>query len=188
MLGRSALVKILTLARAGGLSVALAVCALVLPDMAQAQERGPVQLVASSPDGNAKADLFEQIGRWWDRSMNGLNAGMRDGLTDFRKLGDNTRDAVQGAATAAGSAAASFATLPNTRIIRRRQRCEPAANGGPDCQRAASAVCRAVGYSRGSSLEVQSEEQCPMEVLVSQRRPEPGECRIETYVLQSVCQ
>jgi hypothetical protein len=165
---------------------------------ADAQAGQPLRLASNaSPrvptlDGSASPDMLQAIGEWFDRSVQGLNTGLHEGLVNFRQLGDHTRDAMSDAAAVAGAAATStansIATLPRARIIRRRELCPRAPNGGPDCVHAAVLACRASGFSGGSTVEVQSEEKCPVEVMMGQRRRQPGDCTTDTYIVQSLCQ
>lgn len=184
-----------------GLGVA-ALCGLLLSGLAvgpaAAESARPLVLAASdsaaatarpeTPSRRGDVDVLQQLGSWFDRSISGLNAGLHDGLTGVRQFGDHTRDALGGAAAAAGSTAASLASLPNARIVRRRELCQRAPNGGPDCQRASAVACNATGRAGGAPFEVQTEEKCPVEVLMGQRARWPGECTSETYVVQSLCQ
>src|SRR5467141_4003615 len=66
---------------------------------------------------------------------------------------------------AASDATGAVMGLPNTRIVPVRERCAVAGNGGPDCQAAATAACRGKGFSTGKSLDTQSEQKCPAQVL-----------------------
>jgi hypothetical protein len=78
--------------------------------------------------------------------------------------------------------------LPQTRILSGRAKCAVAGNGAPDCRLAAEAVCRQNGRAGGRTLEIQSAEECPTQVWLTRRQPEPGECKMATYVTRAVCQ
>jgi hypothetical protein len=112
----------------------------------------------TAPANAREPDLFERIARWFDRTIGNSN----DGVT--------------------GSIAS-----PGLNIISTRQRCEPAANGAPDCRRAAEIACRSRGYGTGRSLQTQSEEVCSLPRL-SPAGLKPRECRTETHVLRALCQ
>jgi hypothetical protein len=78
--------------------------------------------------------------------------------------------------------------LPGTRVITGRARCEVAPNGAPDCQKAATELCVKQGFKLGSSVDYQSEQQCPASAWVSGRTPAEGECKVVYVVTRAVCQ
>ena len=97
------------------------------------------------------------------------------------QLADQTRDAAK-------DATGAVIGLPNARIVPVRERCPVAGNGGPDCQAAATTACRGKGFGTGKSLDTQSEQKCPAQVLLTGRAPNDGECKTETFVTRALCQ
>jgi hypothetical protein len=92
------------------------------------------------------------------------------------------------AAKGAVDAAANVARLPAARLIDGRERCLTAPNGAPDCRAAALAMCKANGFASGNSVDFQTTETCPPEILAS-RRPWPaGACTVENFVTRALCQ
>jgi len=105
------------------------------------------------------------------------------------------KGAVQGTATAAkgvGDATKesidALGRLGGTRVVTGRERCVIAPNGAPDCRVAAETMCRAKGFSSGSSVDYQTAENCPAQAFMNGRKPMPGECPIEHVVTKAMCQ
>lgn len=88
------------------------------------------------------------------------------------------RDAVQGLG----------ARLPGSHVVTGRAVCTLAANGSPDCTEGSNKLCRDKGYGDGRSLATETAQNCPARVLISGRTPRPGECRMDTFVTQAICQ
>ena len=165
---------------------------LLSANPAAAQSGRPLRLanvaVASGHGQPAEPNVFDRIARWFDRSFSDFDAGLKETFAGFEQFGDRTGDAVKDAAGNVAESAESLAALPNIRIVSIRQRCEPAANGAPDCRRAAEAACRSRGYATGKSLQTQSGRICALPTLLSHLASKPRECRTETHVLRSICQ
>jgi len=171
-----------------GIAAAALVVAFLSAGTASAQSSRPQAMAtaaaASAPDRPAEPDVFDRIGRWFDRSIGNFNDGVKDTFGGFDQFGDRMHGALKGAARDVTGSVGS-PVLPN--IVSKRQRCEPAANGAPDCRRAAEAACRSSGYARGRSLQTQSEQVCSLPRLFSQEASKPHGCRTETHVLRSIC-
>jgi hypothetical protein len=169
-------------------------CALFVLIMAVAAlgvsaEQGRAQETAPGERGTAASPpVFAELGRWIERAVRDLNDGLRHGLDRRPPSGEEAIPLVTGTAGNRSTAAPGLMVLPQPRIVRQRAHCLRAPNGGPDCARAAATICQAQGFKSGASLEVQSEEHCPVEGLLAQRRPDPDLCRTETYVVRSMCQ
>jgi hypothetical protein len=151
---------------------------VVPPGPVRAQQADPA--AASEQSAQAREPGFlDALWRFVDESVGGLGSPA-------------PKDAAPGPAQEAGDAlkdaATTVARLPGTGVVTGRERCESAANGGPDCRTAAENVCRSKGYRAGRSLDVQAAERCPAHVYISGRPPAPGECRTETFVTRAVCQ
>ena len=173
---------------------------LVFSLSARAQEP-QVQSPASAPapaQGNAPG-MFDSVGRWLKDAFSRLGSNVEGARGTLGDLGGRATEAAKSAANTAQGAAATarnaakeaadaVARLPNARVVNGRERCTLAANGAPDCRRAAEAVCRSKGFGSGTSLDIQSAEKCPARVWLSRRQPEPGECDVESFVTRAVCQ
>ena len=119
--------------------------------------------------------FLHALSRWFDDSM---------GHIGLKSPGEVAKEATD----RAKEAAETMVRLPTTRIIAGRQKCEPAANGAPDCQAAANVVCRSKGFTSGQSVDIESAQKCPAHVWLARRSPDPGECAMETFVTRAICQ
>jgi hypothetical protein len=137
------------------------------------------------PERRARAPgLFSEIGRWLDDSLATVSAGWSSARDTVGGLGSQAGDVARGAAGIARDAAT--AVIPPTAMVSGRAHCVRAANGGPDCQAAADALCRAKGFKSGSSLQIQAEQKCPVWGWISGEKP-IGKCGTETYVTGAMC-
>lgn len=145
----------------------------------------PLPLFPTQPPAtNATRGLLGDVGGWWDSA--------RDKFENFKKQSDavasGAQDIMKSATEATRDAANALGRLPNTRLFEVRERCQTAPNGAPDCETAATAVCRAKGFKFGQPMGVSSMEKCPTAVVLSGRTPAMGECPVETTVLIAACQ
>ena len=141
----------------------------------------PAETPAPPP---TRPGLIDAIGRWVDQSREEVT----EKLKGAQKSIDNLNAATQGAATITRMPTESLTALPGTRVATGRAVCATAANGAPDCKAAADELCRSKGMGTGRSVDSETAENCPMQVLLSGRRPQPGDCKMETYVTRAVCQ
>ena len=166
-------------------AVALAI-ALLNVNPAVADGSRPLQLVsvpmAQSVGGSGEQGVLDRIGRWFDRSVTDLDEGLRETFGRVERSSGHTREAVS------NRAARDPPGIPDVRIVTEHVPCPTAANGAPDCRRAAESVCRRKGFASGNSLETRSEEKCSLGALLARRAGQPDTCRNQTYVLRSVCQ
>jgi hypothetical protein len=181
-----------------------AVLALLLASSVNAQQRGgtPVEVnppPAAQPAPERQPGLLENFGRWMDEASAGMRRGFDNTWRGMGGMGNQASSAAKGTADAAATAAkgAADATkesidvlgrLGNTRMITGRERCTIAPNGAPDCRVAADAMCKAKGFTTGSSLDYQTAENCPATAFVNGRKPATGECPIEHVVTKAMCQ
>lgn len=174
------------MARLRHVAAALLLCLPLMPDMAWAQAASPPEPPPSETPAPppSRPGLIDAIGRWVDQSRDEVT----EKLKGAQKSIDNLNAATQGAASATRDAAESLTTLPGARVVAGRVVCATAANGAPDCKAAADELCRSKGHRGGRSVESEAAENCPMQVLLSGRRPQPGDCKTETYVTRAVCQ
>jgi hypothetical protein len=161
---------------------------LLLGQAAPAQERQAEadNAAAQTRPRPPEPGLLQVLGRWFDESL--ANIGLNDSQGPLGDMGARTGEVAEGAAGVAIGAAEVVIRLPSTRVVAARQRCELAGNGAPDCQAAASAVCRSKGFWSGRSIDIESSQKCPAQVWLSRRSPAPGECAMETYVTRALCQ
>ena len=122
--------------------------------------------------------MLDSVGRWFKDSFSSFGGRATDAAKE-------AADAAKDAADAAREAAIKF---PNARLVEGRERCAVAANGAADCQKAVEAVCKAKGFSSGSSLEIQASQKCPARVWISGRPAEPGDCELQSFVTRAMCQ
>lgn len=136
--------------------------------------------------------LLDRIAHWLDRSAGDLKAGVNGTKAALHRVGGRAaaaaEEAAKGATGAAEDTVGSIAALPHLRVVAKRERCPSAANGAPDCQRAAEQVCRGKGLRGGKSLDIQTEERCPLRVLLAGEPHPPGACRTETFLTRAMCQ
>jgi len=173
----------------------LAGCAMLLVASALAQESRPPADIPSQKEGESAANLappwmpdlqrrpgfVDAIGGWLGDSTTRFRLDLQDAQQTFDQLTDQTRDAAK-------DATGAVIGLPNMRIVPVHERCPVAASGGPDCQTAAATACRGKGFAAGKSLDTQSEQKCPAQVLLRGRPPSEVECRTETFVTRVLCQ
>ena len=172
-----------------------AACATLLVASALAQEsRPPADIptqkggegaanppLASVPDPQRRPDLVDVIGGWLGDSTTRFRLDLKDAQQTFDQLTDQTREAAK-------DATGAVIGVPNMRIMPAHERCPLATSGGPDCQTAAAMACRGKGFAGGKSLDTQSEQKCPAQVLLRGRTPNDLECRTETFVTRALCQ
>lgn len=174
-------------------SVVGGVLLLLISLAASAQETKPAEPASPPPPARSyQPGMLDSVGRWFKDSFSSFNSnvqGARDTLTGLgSRASGAAKDAAKETADVAKDAADVVTRLPTSRVVAGRERCAIAANGAPDCQRAAENVCRSKGFGSGASLDVQSAQKCPARVWLSGRSPEPGDCALESFVTRAVCQ
>ena len=179
-----------------GVLVLLFACAAAAQTAPAPQLRAPVepqqQVVAPpdvappQPDRPDRPGLFGAIGRWLDDSIGGVAAGMGSARDTVGNIGAQATDVARGAATAARDAAATVARIPAGSLVTGRAHCQRTASGGPDCATATEVLCRAKGYTAGTSIHIQSEQKCPVWGWIKGEQT-VGRCGTETYVTSAMC-
>lgn len=137
--------------------------------------------------------MLDSVGRWFKDSYNYISGnaeGARNTMSGMgERAGSAAKDAANAAANAAtaakDAAAGAVISLPGTRVVSGKERCDTAPNGAPDCRHAAEAVCRAKGFGAGSSLDIETAKDCPTEAYV---RRESRKCKVASFVVRAVCQ
>jgi hypothetical protein len=79
-------------------------------------------------------------------------------------------------------------TLPNARMVTAQERCLAAPNGAPDCNAAATTLCRSKGFQLGKIVDTKTEQKCSGRFLLEGRSPNSSDCASEIFVTKAVCQ
>jgi hypothetical protein len=135
----------------------------------------------------ATQGFFATIGSWFDQTTDNFNSGVRTIRDRFQNFGQQATVAAKSTVDTAKDAADAVGRLPNTRVVRGREKCQIAPNGAPDCIAAAYSICQAKGFKTGKSVDMTTAEVCPADVYLAGRNSGP-ECRTETFVSRVVCQ
>ena len=165
-----------------------------------APEGAPVQMQLApsnepSPDPNppqtpqaSRPGLIDAIGDLMKDSADRISNGFKDtqkSIEDLnQKVGETNRDNVK----AAKDAVDGLSRLPGTHLVTGHVLCGMAANGSPDCKSGSDSLCKEKGFGEGKSLATETAQKCPARVYLSGRAPKEGDCRLETYVTQALCQ
>ena len=137
---------------------------------------------ASTPSPQpAPAGPFGTIGRFLDESLQGLGQGLKGAREQM--------DDITGRAANAAKDAAPSLPVRRPGIVAGRERCLPAPNGAPDCVTATAVMCRANGYETGSSIDMQTEQKCPVATASGPASPplDESQCWLESYVIRALC-
>ena len=136
-----------------------------------------------------KPGFLHQLGEWWGQGFGDFNAKMKnakDQLDDL-KNDQSTKDATAATQDALKNAAQTMVRLPSTRMFELHDKCQPAANGAPDCPTAANNACRVKGFTGGKPMGISTSQVCSSQALLSGGSPASA-CHDETYILGIVCQ
>ncbi len=151
---------------------------------------------APEPDSQRKPNVFEAIGRWWDKSAADFKQGVEENNAKWkrsvdeqnakwRELNARTEQAARDAAASSAAAAEAFKNLSAVKLVEGRQVCEISANGAPDCQSAAETFCKSKGFTTGKSADITTTRKCKAASLF---RRETHECKVETVMIKAACQ
>jgi hypothetical protein len=88
----------------------------------------------------------------------------------------------------AKSATDNLSRFSGRQVVAGRVKCPVAANGAPDCKSAADKLCTDKGFKEGQSLDSDSAESCSASVLLSGKKTDTEDCRIENFVIRALCQ
>jgi hypothetical protein len=135
---------------------------------------------------NESANLFGDIGRWFDKSISSIGDQFKNAGKNIDQFNHEAGIAAKTTAGAAADAADQVARLPKTRVVSGRQNCPVSPNGAPDCAAAADKLCKAKGLKSGTSLDVTSARECPTRALL--QREARAECKNVTFVTRAMCQ
>jgi hypothetical protein len=164
-------------------------------DRAEVTETPAPTAPALPPAPNRQPGLLEALGRWVDDSVSGVGKGFEKAWRGTATQRDEaakasteaTSNLAKGAVDAAKGTADALGKLGTSRVVSGRERCAIGANGAPDCRPAVEALCKAKGYNSGSSVDFETTERCPAQVLLSGRRT-PGDCPVDHVVTKAMCQ
>jgi hypothetical protein len=136
---------------------------------------------APRPDTREDPGFFASVGQWFDRQVTGAKDA-------FNNLGREAGIAAKTTADTAKDAADTLTNkLPATTLIAGHEICHIAPNGAPDCDTAATAICKGKGFKSGKSVDMTTAETCPAKVYMAGRSSGP-ECKTETFVSSAICQ
>jgi hypothetical protein len=190
---------------AAALSIAAAGVSAADDNQTPAASSAPQQAPAAAPGSPAvstsgpfpqqpppafKPGFLHQLGEWWGQSFGDFHTKMNNAterLDDLRK-DQSTKDAAAATQDALKGAAQAVVRLPSTRMFELHDKCQPAANGAPDCPTAANNACRVKGFSTGKPMGISTSQVCSPQALLSGRSPTAADCHDETYILGVVCQ
>jgi hypothetical protein len=139
----------------------------------------PVSSQPPSPSAS-RPGLIDAISGWMKDSVDGAQKSI-EGLNE--RVGEANRGNVK-----AAKDAVEGMKLPGTNLVTGRTICPVAANGAPDCTAGSNKLCSDKGFGAGKILATETAQNCPARVLLSGRAPKEGDCRMDTYVTQAVCQ
>jgi hypothetical protein len=139
------------------------------------------------PPVEQKPGLIETFGRWFDESVNSMNKGLKSTLGAGADTTKSAAEAASEVAKGAAEAAGAVGRLGTSRVVSGQAVCAIAPNGAPDCRVAAESLCKANGFSTGSSVDFVTAEKCPAQTFVAGRRAS-GECVTEHTVTRALCQ
>ncbi len=157
---------------------AAALCALLLPALAAAQDTRPKP---------ADDDVLGKIGRWFEDQFTNFGDNLKNAGSKIDNFGREAGVAAKTTVNTAKDAAEAVAKLPNARVMTGHEKCVTSPNGAPDCLAAAVALCKAKGFEGGKSVDMTTAEVCPARIWTSGRLAE-GSCKTETFVSRALCQ
>ncbi|MBR1222036.1 hypothetical protein JQ557_28820 [Bradyrhizobium sp. U87765 SZCCT0131] len=185
MIGRYAVVAMLSVAWATGAAVTgvaaqtagLQQVPSVPPPVVQAAPQPPGVPVTLAPEHPAGSGGFvDEIGKFFSDPPLGWPT---------LKSPQQTLDDIN---TRAKDATDSLTRFSKGKVVAGRVKCQLAANGAPDCKSAATRLCTDKGYKEGQSLDSDSAESCSASVLLSGKKEDLGQCRVENFVIRALCQ
>lgn len=184
-------------ARHGFVWLAAIVLAVAVTNRASAQDTR--QDMRQPPQQVEQPGVLESIARWFERGLTSIASGLGNAKSNIdslgekaasasRNIGEKAVEAGKSAADATKGAVDEVIKLPSSRVVQGHVRCDISPNGAPDCRSAALSLCASKGFSKGTSVDFVSAEKCPPAVWMARRKPEPGECVMETFVTRALCQ
>lgn len=147
------------------------------PTQAQPPQQPP-PVVQAEPDPLApnRPGFVDEIGKLFSDPPWGLPP-LKTPAQTLEDFNARTRDATD-----------NLTRFSKGQVVAGRIKCPVAANGAPDCKVAATKMCTDKGYKEGQSLDSDSAESCPASVLLSGKKQDVQECRVENFVIRALCQ
>ena len=146
----------------------------------------------SATAGAEKPGFFSAFGRWWNDSVADFNAKMKEQQSKLDQFNKESSAAAKDAAAATQqamkNAADAMVRLPTSKVIEVHEVCAMAGNGAPDCEAAATNVCRGKGFNTGAPLDIRTAEKCNASLWVSGQNTQSGDCPEETVILRAACE
>jgi hypothetical protein len=166
-------------------ALSLGACVLLVAGFGLAQENRPVADApppAPPSPSSTQPGFIDVLGRWLEEGATKFKSDMQSAQERLDKLGSQARETTK-------DATGAVVGLPNTRIVIAREQCAAAQNGAPDCQAAATTLCRGKGFATGKSLDTQTEQKCKSgRFLLEGRAPSSSDCPTYIFVTRAMCQ
>jgi hypothetical protein len=152
----------------------------------------PAQAPVPAPPPAAESPgLVGVFGNWMQQGVTSMSTGFDAMVGAAKGAADAASTVAKGAADAAKGAADvavdGIAKLPVGGVAGGHEPCTIAGNGAPDCRVAAEALCRARGFSTGTSVDFVTSENCPPPYRASSRDRPEGVCTMEHFVTRALC-
>ncbi|MEW6641531.1 MAG: hypothetical protein AB1586_13570 [Pseudomonadota bacterium] len=183
MIGRPALAALLSVACGATVLVVTAGWAQNAPQYVPGPQvpLAPPPVVQAAPQASMplapeRSGLVDEIGKFFSDPSLGWPT-LKSPQQTIDDINSRAKDATD-----------SLTRFSKGKVVAGRVKCPTAANGAPDCKSAAARLCTDKGYKDGQSLDSDSAESCPANVLLSGKKEDLGECRVENFVIRALCQ
>jgi hypothetical protein len=165
--------------------MALGACVVLAASCAQAQETKQESKAAAetapATQSTSQPGFIGTVGRWLQDGASQFKSNMQGAQDRLEQLGKQAQETTKGVTGA-------VVTLPNARMIVAQERCLAAPNGAPDCNAAATTLCRSKGFQLGKIVDTKTEQKCSGRFLLEGRSPNSSDCATEIFVTKAVCQ
>ncbi len=161
--------------------IALGACAVLVTLCAHAEEPQPAAPPQAANQPASPPGFIDAVGRWLQEGASGIKSGVQGAQERLEQLGRQAQETTKGVTGA-------VVALPNARMFTAQERCPVAANGAPDCQAAATSLCRGKGFQTGKVVDSKTEQKCSGRFLLEGRSPNSSDCASEIFVTRAVCQ
>jgi hypothetical protein len=165
--------------------IAWGACLVVLTIGARAEDPKQESKAAAEPapasQSTSQPGLIDAVGRWIKDGASQFKSNMQGAQERLEQLGRQAQETTKGVTGA-------VVTLPNARMVTAQERCLAAPNGAPDCNAAATTLCRSKGFQLGKIVDTKTEQKCSGRFLLEGRSPNSSDCASEIFVTKAVCQ
>jgi hypothetical protein len=170
--------------------VALSACVALAALCAHAQEakqeskpaaEAPAATAAPATQSTSQPGFIDAVGRWVQDGASQFKSSMQGAQERLEQLGKQAQETTK-------SVTGAVVTLPNARMVTAQERCVAAPNGAPDCNAAATTLCRSKGFQLGKIVDTKTEQKCSGRFLLEGRSPNGSDCATEIFVTKAVCQ